>query len=103
MADLAAILQTEVKKYAGSGRGHNLRLLPLLDVEHHTYAVNAVQNPRKNTRAGVVVLARLLGDKIIIEEDATDKPLVDALIQQGIPRENIILAYAGEIAPDAHN
>jgi sulfur carrier protein ThiS len=50
--------------------------------------------------AGVVVMARLLGDKIVIEEDTTDKPLLDALLQRGVPRESILLAYDGDIVPE---
>jgi hypothetical protein len=43
-------------------------------------------------------MARVVGDKIIIEEDRSfDKPLHEALMgNAGIPREQIILAYAGE-------
>jgi hypothetical protein len=37
-----------------------------------------------------------VNDQIIIERDINNKPLVDALVQNGIPREQIILAYAGE-------
>lgn len=37
---------------------------------------------------------------IVIEEDINNKPLVDALVQAGIPREKIILAYAGETVPE---
>ena len=33
---------------------------------------------------------------IVIERDVNDKPLVDALLQAGIPRKQIVLAYAGE-------
>lgn len=46
------------------------------------------------------MIALLVGDKIIIEEDGTDKPLVDALLQRGVPRDQIILAYRGEQAPE---
>lgn len=49
----------------------------------------------------VVVLARVVGDKVVIEEDTTHKKLIDALLQRGIPRSQIILAYAGEPMPDA--
>jgi hypothetical protein len=42
------------------------------------------------------LLARIVGEKIIIEDDKTNKPLVDALVQAGVPREQIVLAYAGE-------
>ena len=44
--------------------------------------------------AGLIV--RLLEDRIIIERDVNNKPLVDALLQADVPRDHIILAYAGE-------
>jgi hypothetical protein len=42
------------------------------------------------------LIVRLLGDKIVIEEDRNNKMLVDALVSAGVPRGQIILAYAGE-------
>ncbi len=99
MDNLKDILREEVAGYAGSGRGANIRLFAILDDERQTYAVNAVRHPEKNRPAGVVVLARIADDKIIIEEDRTDRPLADALIQRGVPRDQIILAYAGEPIP----
>jgi len=101
MVTLAEIVREEVTKYAGGGRGANIILFPLLDDVHQTYAVNAVDYPTRNDVAGVVVLARIVGDKVVIEEDTTDKKLVDALLQRGIPRDKIVLAYAGEPIPDA--
>lgn len=51
--------------------------------------------------AWAVVLARVVGDYVVIDQDTTDKPLVDALmINGGIPRERIILACAGETLPE---
>ena len=44
--------------------------------------------------AGLIV--RLLENRIIIERDLNDKPLVDALLQANVPRRQIVLAYAGE-------
>ncbi|KAB2858249.1 MAG: XisI protein [Anaerolineae bacterium] len=34
------------------------------------------------------------GDRVIIEDDRTDKPLVKRLVAAGIPREKIIWVYA---------
>jgi XisI protein len=48
--------------------------------------------------AGLIV--RVVGHQIIIERDMNDKPLVDALTHAGIPRTQIILAYAGEPVPE---
>jgi hypothetical protein len=46
------------------------------------------------------LLVRLVHDHIVIERDINSKPLVDALMQAGIPRERIVLAYAGEPIPE---
>jgi hypothetical protein len=99
MDNLVEILREEVQKYAGGGRGANILLFSLLDDNNLTYAVNAVDYPTREQPAGVVVLARIVGDKIVIEEDMTDKKLIDALLQRGIPRDKIVLAYNGESYP----
>jgi hypothetical protein len=49
--------------------------------------------------AGLIV--RVTDDRIIIERDMNNKPRVDALVQAGIPRDKIVLAYAGEPVPEA--
>lgn len=100
LGDMKHILREEVRKYAGRGWGLGVRLLPLLDDENETYAVNAVDYPERKDYAVVVVLARLLNGKIVIEEDATNKKLVDALLQRGISRNDIILAYENEPVPE---
>ena len=101
MDEIKRIVRAEVRKYAGSGRGANIRLYPILDDEHATYTVNAIAHPRRDELADVVVLARIVKDIVVIEEDMTNKQLVDALIQAGIKREQICLAYAGDDLPDA--
>jgi hypothetical protein len=101
MDTLKEIVKREVAWYAGSGRGAGVRLFRALDDVNQTYAVTAVRDPNPdNQPAGVVVLARIVGDMVIIEEDRTDRPLVDSLIHAGIPREKIICAYAGEPVPE---
>lgn len=98
---LKTILREEVQKYAAGGRGANVLLFAILDDEQSIYAVNAVDYPQREDVAGVVILARLVGNKVVIEEDMTDKKLVDALMQRGILRDQIILAYEAEPIPDA--
>jgi hypothetical protein len=98
MDNLNQIVSEEVEKYGSGGRG--MRLFPLLDHLHQVYAVNAVEHPKRTKFAGVIVMARIAGDKVVIEYETTDKPLLDALLQRGIPREQIVLAYQGEPIPD---
>src|SRR3990172_2076185 len=96
MTDLKQIIKEEVSWYAGCGTGLNMKLFKLLDDVNQTYALMAVDDPPTKEPADVVVMARIVGDLVIIEQDNTDRPLVKHLQQAGIPREKIILAYAGE-------
>lgn len=98
---LKQTLREEVEKYAAGGRGANILLFAILDDEQGLYAVNAVDYPKREDVAGVVILARLVGNRVVVEEDMTDKKLVEALQQRGIPRDQIVLAYEGEPIPDA--
>jgi len=60
------------------------------------FTVISVGFARKKRIVNVGLIVQVVGDHIIIERDINDKPLVDALVQAGIPREQIVLAYAGE-------
>ena len=95
------IVRREVQKYAADGRGANILLFAILDDEQGIYAVNAVDYPERRDLASVVILARVAKNMVVIEEDMTDKKLVDALEQAGVIRDQIILAYEGEPLPDA--
>ena len=101
MDHIKQIVRQEVQKYAAGGRGANILLFAILDDEQGIYAVNAVDYPNRTDVAGVVVLARVVKNLVVIEEDMTDKKLFKALQQAGIMRDQIILAYDGEPIPDA--
>jgi hypothetical protein len=62
------------------------------------FSVFTVHTPSNKSFLSLSV--RVLPDLTIIDSDRNDKPLVDALIQAGIPRQQIILAYAGEPIPE---
>lgn len=96
MDTLAEIVADEVRWYAAGGEGARIQLYFVSDTENHVYAVNAVPSPARQLASNVVVLAHIVGDSVVIEEDRTDRPLADRLMARGIPREKIVLAYAGE-------
>src|SRR5690606_28368850 len=50
--------------------------------------------------SGISLVVRIADDLVIVERDQNDKIVLDALLQAGIPREQIILAYAGEPVPE---
>jgi hypothetical protein len=64
------------------------------------YAVVDVPDYPRKFPAQTIVMARILNGKVIIDEDTTDRPLWKELVRAGIPREQIILAYAGEALPE---
>lgn len=98
MDQLEQIVRNAVFWYAGGGP--KLLAFPVENIEKKVYAVILIDRPTRKQPANAVVVARIAGDKVIIEEDFTDRPLVDRLLEAGIPREQIVLKYAGEQLPE---
>jgi len=97
---LAEIVRREVDLYAAIS--DDALFYPVLDDQNLTYTVIIVENKRTDESVWVVVMAHVVDDFVVIEEDRTDKPLRDALmVNGGVPREQIILAYKGETIPDS--
>jgi hypothetical protein len=98
--DLASIVQNVVEDYA-DGEWFKADAYAVCDNVRQIYV--AVVVPRQDyplkLKAGVVVMARVVGDVVIVEHDTTDQPFYQELMRQGIPREKIVLTYAGEQAP----
>lgn len=99
MDELKQIVEREMRDYAGRGlngysyfmksdSGHEMSVIASF-VVHDKHYVDAS------------LLVRIEAELVIIEEDKTNKPLVDALLQAGVPREQIVLTYAGETLNEA--
>ena len=94
MDDLRITLQETLMDYAGEGLNSYAYLMS--NADDTAFAVIASASVHGNPVVNTGILARVENDMIIIERDMNDKQVVDALIQNGIPRDKIILAYAGE-------
>jgi hypothetical protein len=96
---LAQVVQSEVEQYAGTT--HDAKLYTIADWERQIFTLVCVPQNQEERPAWVMLMARVLGEYIVIEEDtALDKPLYEALIaNHGIPREKIILSYRDENLP----
>lgn len=88
---LKGILVEEMQKYAGEGLNASSYLTE--NEAEHLYTVVDIANVRGKRIIGTVLVARLQDDKVIIELDHNNKPLVDALIARGVPEAQIIPAY----------
>lgn len=98
MTQLDEIVQREVAEY--SGPSLKATTYAIFDHEQRIYAVVSVPDQPRKFHTGVIVMARVADDRVLIDEDITDRPLVDALVQAGIAREKIVLVYAGEDVPE---
>lgn len=96
--DLTAIVAHQVADYADAD-DWQARSFFIADLERQIFAVIGIPDLPRPFPARVDVMARLVGDKVLIEEDTTDRPLYEALVRAGIPRENIICIYRGETLP----
>lgn len=99
MESLAKIVQQELTWYTSGGE--DLEPYLMQNPEKQVYAVVVVDTdpPQNYVHSDMVVMARVVGDYVVIEDDRTDKPFKERLMAAGIPREKIILAYAGEKVP----
>ena len=99
MATLKQIVHQVVSEYAKDGlnctsyltQNDDGSLLTVVDIE---------DSPQVHD-LDISLVVRIIGEQIVIERDLNNKPALDALIQAGIKRKNIILAYAGESVPEA--
>ena len=98
--DLADIVQHTVEDYA-EGNWLEAQGYAVADPKRRIYAALVVPDYPRRQQAGIVVMARVVGDNVIIDHDTTDRPLWEELVRAGIPREQIILTYAGEQVPEA--
>lgn len=94
MGDIKTIVEREMREYAGEGiNGHTYFMH---DDKKSVMALVFSGQVKGRSFSTSSMIARIIADTIIIDLDKTNKPLVDALVQAGIPREKIVLAYAGE-------
>ncbi len=88
---LKSILLEEMQGYAGEGlNAHSLLTQNELE---QTYAVIDYADVRGKQIVSTVLVARIVGEQIVIDVDRNNKMLVDALLARGIPEEQIVRAY----------
>ena len=91
------ILLEEMQKYTGKGLNDYAYLTS--NESDQIYTVVDIATIRDKRIVSTVLVARIVGQQIVIEVDHHDKQLVDALLARDIPKEQIILAYRGDAVP----
>ncbi len=101
---LVDILKNELNWYANT-IGYKSTAHLFCDEKSQKYVIVTVDDydsPNLD-KIAAMIMAHIEGDYIVIDGDNTDKPLYEGLMQAGIPREKIILAYAGERVPTSES
>jgi hypothetical protein len=99
MASLKDTVREVVAGYAGKGLNGISYLTQ--NADGTVLTVTDFARIRGEHIFGISLVVRVVDDLIIVERDQNDKIVLDALLQAGIPREKVILAYAGEPLPEA--
>lgn len=97
MDTLEKILRAEMEKYAIQGLNDEAYFA--IAEPQKTYFIVGISEFDSARQVDTDIIVRLINDKIVIEKDMNSKPLVDALIDAGVPRDSIVLAYEGEEVP----
>lgn len=94
--DLPSIVQRETAEYT-CARDWKGKSYSVEDQMHHIYTAVFVPNDHPLLQhPRVSIMERVVGDKVVLEEDKTDRPLYEALVAAGVPAEQIVAAYAGD-------
>lgn len=94
MESLTSIVRDVMSDYAVEGENGYSYLTQNMDGD--VFTVVYISKFGNETSVDTGLLVRITGNRIVIIHDQNDKQLVDALIQAGVPRKQIVLAYAGE-------
>ncbi|MFN8374579.1 MAG: element excision factor XisI family protein [Anaerolineae bacterium] len=95
--DLKTIVHDAVKGYQVPGLAGDSYFVG--DDTQQVYAVVDVPHLPRKEPSTVAVMARIVGDIVVVVEDLTDRPLYLELMRAGVPREKIITEYTGEKLP----
>ncbi len=95
--ELVDVVRREVEAY--NLPGLNTTGYFVANEAEQIYAILDVPPAPQPFPTAVALMARVVGDTVIIEADMHDRPLVGELVRLGIPRGKIFLTYAGEQPP----
>ncbi len=94
MGSLTSIVRDVMSGYAVEGENGYSYLTQNMDGD--VFTVVYIGKYEGETSVDTGLLVRIMSNRVVILHDQNDKQLVDALMQAGVPRDQIVLAYAGE-------
>lgn len=68
----------------------------IIDAEQNHFQLMRLGWLNKKRVHGAIIHVDIINDKIWIQYDGTDRPIADELLQAGVPKEDIVLAFHPE-------
>ena len=96
---LKHILKSVLEGYSGEGLNGYSYLTQ--DPDENVFTSVSVGQIDGHEITFVDLLVRFVGEHVVIVEDRNSEPLVEALLDAKVPRNQIILAYRGEPVPES--
>lgn len=94
LAEYRTIVQQLITDYAGAKPGHgDIETEAIIDAERDHYEVLHMGWDGPRRVHGVVVHIDIIGEKVWVQYDGTSRPVAEALLAAGIPREAIVLGF----------
>ncbi len=91
MDRLTDILYETLQEYAGPALNGHLYLT--CDETKTFFTITSLADVRGERSIGTGIVVRVADNHIIIEKDTSNKPVIEALLQKGIPAEVILTPY----------
>lgn len=99
MDRLINVLKESLEGYAGRALNGYSYLTNSADNCNYTLISVGYLPDKRIVDASLIV--RIVGEQIVIERDVNDRPLIDVLLQAGIKRDEVVLAYNGELVEES--
>ena len=82
-----------IKRHSHPASYGEVEIQPIFDTEHHHYQLVYAGWYEKQRQYGCTIHIDLKGEKIWIQYDGTEEGVADELVELGVPKEDIVLAY----------
>lgn len=88
------IIKQIILRYAQLKPSHgDIRLDPVFDEANDRYALMQVGWDRQRRVRGNLIYLTIQKGRVFVEYDGTENGITDELVAEGIPRDNIMLAF----------
>ena len=92
LIDKQTLIQELLTDYAKTGRDDGTQLI--FDTVRHHYQINqAGWRDGRHREYGVIVHVDIIDGKFWIQWDGTEPGIADKLVEQGVPKSEIVLAF----------